>query len=87
MIQLNNPPSLDELQTLSAKVPYFPISSHQLVKFASSIDAPKNVIDFYKAFPHDEMFISHDDLWTRSEQIELMEEQDEPFEIVLSHEG
>ena len=87
MIQLNHPPFIEELRTFISRVPYYPLTARQLVLFARSIKAPTGIIDFYKAFPQDEIFTNRDDLWTRSEQIELMEQQDEPYETVLSHEG
>lgn len=80
MAVLDSQPSLAALHELSTKVPHFPISAQQMVELAIRERAGKPVIDFYRAFPEDELFSSKDELLTRSEQINILNNEDGPAE-------
>lgn len=79
-VLLVDEPTLNDLHTLIAKVPGFPISVKQLVELAKKKGAPKAVIDFYGAFPDDEIFEDKDDLTSRTESVEIMHHQTAPQE-------
>lgn len=71
-------PTLNELYGFIEQVRSYPVSTGQLLQLAGDIDAPKPVIDFYKAFRGDQVFADRDDLTGRSEQLDiLMQEEDE----------
>jgi hypothetical protein len=76
-------PALNDLYKLIEKVPKFPVSNRQLVEFASKARAPKSVVDFYRTFSDNRVYISRDELSAVSEQVDLMrqEEADMPREI------
>jgi len=80
MILLETQPRLTELHSLIAKVPSYPITVSQLIDLAARTRASKSVVEFYKAFPEDEIFSDRDDLITRTEQIDLLEMEDQPEE-------
>ncbi|MEX0881573.1 MAG: hypothetical protein WDZ34_01725 [Candidatus Saccharimonadales bacterium] len=79
-ILLEEHPSLTDLHSLITKVPSFPITVKQLVELAQKKAAPKPVIDFYKAFPDDEIFEDKDDLISRTESVEMLHHQTAPRE-------
>ncbi|HLG91254.1 MAG TPA: DUF2795 domain-containing protein, partial [Candidatus Saccharimonadales bacterium] len=70
-ILLEEHPSLTDLHSLITKVPSFPITVKQLLELAKKKGAPKAVIDFYRAFPEDEIFEDKDDLISRTESVEM----------------
>lgn len=79
-ILLQEHPSLTDLHTLITKVPGFPITVKQLVELAKKKRTPKAVVDFYKAFPEDEIFEDNDDLLSRTENLEILHHQTAPKE-------
>ena len=83
MILLDTQPRLTDLHSLIAKVPSYPISIKQLLSIAIRNHYPKEVIDFYSTFPKDEIFGDEDDLVARTEQLEIMEAEDQPQENAI----
>lgn len=79
-VLLEEHPLLTDLHTLINKVPSYPISVKQVVGLAQKKSTPKNVVDFYKAFPEDEVFEDKDDLLTRTENLEILHHQTAPRE-------
>jgi len=81
-------PSLIQLNKLIRKVPSYPISISELLHLAKADKQPKEVVDFYKTFRHDQIFESPDDLQSRSEQVDLMRQEgkDMPKEWVVPEE-
>lgn len=79
-VLLEGHPSLTDLHSLITKVPGFPITVKQLVELAKKKTAPKAVVDFYKAFPEDEIFEDKDDLISRTESVEILRHQTAPRE-------
>ena len=73
-------PGLSELYDFIAKVENYPVSVNQLVDLARRVRAPKPIIDFYKSFSRGQIFDDEDDLLSRSEQVDIMrqEERDMP---------
>jgi hypothetical protein len=69
-------PNLNELYRLIDKVPKFPVSKLQLVNLAKRRHAPKEVIDFYSSFGTDYVFETKDDLTARTEQVDLMRQEE-----------
>ena len=87
MILLAKQPRLTDVRGLASKVANFPISAKQLVELATDERFPKEVIDFYRAFPKNEVFQTEEDLLARTEQLEIMHsEADQPAEIFTSAE-
>ena len=82
MILLHNQPALSDIEALVKRVPLFPYSVKQLLKLAQEEHFPESVIRFYKTFPGDEVFEDAEDLMARTEQVELMrdEERQRPLE-------
>lgn len=83
---LEEQPQLAKLHALVGRVRNYPITAAHVVNLAVRTHASQDVVEFYKAFPPDEIFSNRDDLLTRSEQVELFEEQleDEPEEFFRS---
>lgn len=77
---LMDQPLLTDLHSLISKVPVYPISAKQLIDLASQKRVPKPVIDFYKAFPPDEVFEDKEDLLSRTEHVEMLHHQASPKE-------
>lgn len=73
-------PSLGQLDALIAKVSSYPLSIQRLLKIADEIGAPKEVVNFYKIFPDDQVFDNEADLAGRSEQIQIMRREEMPKE-------
>lgn len=84
MISTSELPSIDELHDLIDSVPRYPVSSAELTSLATREGAGRRVIDFYRAFPADQIFYDKDDLVSRSEAIEIMNEDEQPFEQLRS---
>ena len=87
-MSLKAQPSLIQLNKLIRKVPSYPISISELLHLAKADKQPKEVVDFYKTFRHDQIFESPDDLQSRSEQVDLMRQEgkDMPKEWVVPEE-
>ena len=79
-ILLEEHPSLTDLHTLITKVPGYPITVRKLVELGQKKASPKAVIDFYRAFPEDEIFEDKDDLIARTESVEMLHHQTAPRE-------
>ncbi len=79
-ILLEDQPSLTDLHALIAKVSNYPITAKQLVELAAQNQLPKAVIDFYRAFPADEVFKDKEDLLARTESVEMLRHQSAPRE-------
>jgi hypothetical protein len=73
---LQGQPSLTQLNRLIEKVPSYPISVPDLLHLAKASKQPKEVLDFYKTFNRDQVFESPDDLQGRSEQVEVMRQEE-----------
>jgi hypothetical protein len=69
-------PSLTQLNRLIKKVPSYPISVSDLLHLAKASKQPKEVLDFYKTFNRDQVFENPDDLQGRSEQVEVMRQEE-----------
>lgn len=82
-VTLKPQPSLAQLYGLIKQVPAYPISVSGLLDLAKASKQPKEVLDFYKTFRPDQVFSDPDDLQGRSEQVEMMrqEEKDMPREL------
>jgi hypothetical protein len=63
-------------------VPAYPITVSRLLDIARSSRQPKEVVNFYENFNHDQVFEDSEDLQGRSEQVEMMRqsEKDMPKE-------
>jgi hypothetical protein len=82
-VTLQSQPSLTQLNSLIKRVQSYPISVSGLLDLARASKQPKEVLDFYKSFRQDQVFEDPDDLQSRSEQVEMMrqEEKDMPREL------
>lgn len=80
MILLEEEPTLTDLHGLIATVPKYPITVRQLTALASEKQLPKAVIDFYQAFPENEIFEDKDDLISRTDSVEMLHHQTAPME-------
>jgi hypothetical protein len=72
MVLATTQPTLKMLDGFIDKVPKYPISASQLLKYASKIRAPQEVINFYKSFSPSRIFDNKDELSGSSEQVEIM---------------
>jgi hypothetical protein len=79
-VLLEEHPLLTDLHALIEKVPSYPIDAKKVVNLAKKETAPRPVIDFYKAFPQDEVFSDKDDLLSRTENLEILHHQTAPRE-------
>jgi hypothetical protein len=86
MIVLQNQPSINELRSVIAHVPRYPITAGNLIRIAHNIHASQDVIDFYKGIPSDQIFQDADDLINRTEQLEIMHREDMPYEQLFAAE-
>lgn len=86
MILLEDQPTLTDLHRLISNVPSYPITIGQLVDLAIQKHAPKPVIEFYKAFPDDEIFANRDDLMSTTDSVEMLRHQTAPEEEMHSSE-
>ncbi|HVX58906.1 MAG TPA: hypothetical protein VG964_04230 [Candidatus Saccharimonadales bacterium] len=86
MLSVEELPSIDELHDLIDSVNVYPVSARELSELAVAEGAGRRVVDFYRSFPSDQLFLSENDLTARSEQIQIMsiEEIDQPWEIQRS---
>jgi len=81
-------PTITQLNRLIRLVPAYPVTISKLLKIAHSSRQPKEVVNFYENFDHDQVFHSSEDLQNRSEQVELMRlsEKDMPREWEIAPE-
>lgn len=68
MTLLDTQPDLTRIHALIAKVPAYPVSARQLIDLAHNGGFGKEVIDFYRTFPEDEIFSSKEALIMRTDQ-------------------
>jgi hypothetical protein len=85
---IKNQPKLTDLYKLIEKVPKYPITAQQLVDFAADTNAGTPIIRFYSSFPSYMTFYDEDDLAGRSEQVEILkqEEETQPLEVLATSE-
>jgi hypothetical protein len=79
MLVIDSQPKLTELHRLIGDVS-FPINIKTLVRTARLKRYNDEVIDFYKAFPPDQVFFDRDELEARTEQIEILHTQTSAYE-------
>lgn len=86
MIATEHLPTIEELHEFIDSVPKYPVTARGLVELAAQEGAGRRVIDFYRTFPHDQVFYSSDDLVARSEVVEMMNEEEakQPVEYLRS---
>jgi hypothetical protein len=82
MINISTHPSLADLHQLIDAVPTYPINAKDLANFAMEHNYPSEVVDFYKLFPDDQVFFDKSDIVSRTELIELLETENQPYEDV-----
>ncbi len=80
MILLKDQPTLTDLHEAIDSVPAYPIMVRELIDLARQANAPQSVIDFYQAFPDDEIFEDREDLLSRTENVDILQHQDPPEE-------
>jgi len=87
-LALQPQPSLTQLNRLINQVSAYPVSVSDLLDLAKASRQPKEVVDFYKTFNRNQVFYSPDELQGRSEQVEMMrqEEKDMPKELEMAPE-
>jgi len=66
----------DSLNSFIARVSSFPLSARQLVEYAASVRAPKEVIEFYKKFTPDRIFEDKEDLSASTEQVDILRREE-----------
>lgn len=76
MVGIKNPPALAEIEQLALRVPHFPYSVKQLIRLAEHEGFSEDLIDFYRTFPAYEVFEDADDLITRTEQVEILHQEE-----------
>jgi hypothetical protein len=78
--------SLSKLDSFASKVRNYPVSVRQLLRLAKQNGEPPEVINFYKSFASDAVFDNPDDLSGRTEQVEIMrqEEADMPKDDMIA---
>jgi hypothetical protein len=86
MIILASQPTLGQLNDFIGKISAYPLSIQRLLKLANDIGEPTEVINFYQIFPRDQVFDNQDDLAGRSEQIQIMHQEEMPKEHELATE-
>ncbi|HSX17925.1 MAG TPA: hypothetical protein VLE51_01035 [Candidatus Saccharimonadales bacterium] len=86
MILLEDQPTLTDLHSLITKVPSYPITVKQLTDLALQKRAPKTVLDFYHAFPDDQVFEDKDDLLSRTDNVEMLQHHTGPVEEMYAAE-
>lgn len=69
-------PTISQLNNLIKKIPKYPISVGRLIELARDTKEPKEVQSFYESFARDLEFDGPEDLKDRSEQVELMRQEE-----------
>lgn len=69
-------PVLTDLYRFISKVDAYPVSVDELVELARKIKAPRPIVEFYNSFGRLQQFADKDDLISRSEQVELMRQEE-----------
>jgi len=72
----------NDLKHLVSAVPRYPISVKNLISIASRKKLSPDVINFYRAFPDSAVFDNEDDMIARTEQVNMLqvEEETQPSE-------
>jgi hypothetical protein len=78
--------SSKELTDFVKTITSYPISIRDIINLAAQKGADSGVVDFYSSFPADQIFYSYEDLKARTELIEILGAEDQPFETWLSSE-
>ena len=71
---------IDEVRRFIRQVDDYPVTAGELVELANQNDAGEEVVKFYEAFPDDAVFPDKEDLLARSEQVGLLNSEDQPPE-------
>jgi len=80
MILTESQPRLADVYRLAEQVPRYPVSVKILLDLARQKRMNRKVINFYEAFPQDEVFADKDDVIGRTEAVEIMQNEDPPQE-------
>lgn len=86
MIILQDLPALSDLHRLIKSVDRYPITARKLVETAENEHYPLSVVGFYKSFPEDEVFEDAEDLWARTDQVEMLHHENAPAEVMFDSE-
>lgn len=86
MIYTKRLPRADSIARLAKVAGPFPTTAGRILRKARSFGFGKSTLDFLKQFPSDEIFESHADFLTRSEELTILfrEERDMPQEALRS---
>ena len=76
---LDQPRLMDKLHDFIKQIDEFPITAGELVELAASL-SDRSVATFYQAFADDVVFSDKEDLLARSEQVGLLNSEDQPPE-------
>ncbi len=68
--------SLSKLDSFASRVRNYPVSVRQLLRLAKQNGEPQEVINFYRTFARDQVFDNPDDLTSRTEQVEIMRQEE-----------
>jgi hypothetical protein len=71
---------MPKLRGFIHQVEDFPISAGELVKLAEKSSTGRSVVAFYRSFPDELVFPDKEDLLARSEQVGLLNSEDQPRE-------
>jgi hypothetical protein len=80
MIALSSQLRANDINHLISAVPKYPISVKSLISIASRKKLSKEVINFYRVFPDTVVFDNADDIAARTEQIEILRNEQQPLE-------
>lgn len=82
-------PRIDNILWLAKLARPYPTTAERIVQIAKYWNFSRSTLDFLKFFPSDEQFKNMEDFISRSEELELLtqEEQRMPHEILKSPQG
>ena len=83
MIALSNQLRATDLTHLVNAVPKYPISVKSLINIASRKKLSNQIIDFYRIFPDSVMFDDADDIVARTEQVDILRNEQQPAEDIV----
>jgi hypothetical protein len=75
MVTLSAQPSLNQLDGFIARVRTYPVSAAQLLKLAREAKAPPQIVNFYRSFAPDRVFMDEEDLSGSSEQVDILRQE------------
>lgn len=70
----------NDIKHLLNSVPNYPVSVKSLISIANRKKLSKGIIDFYRVFPDSLIFDNADDIVARTEQVEILQSEDQPVE-------